>query len=264
MGTSALVAPVKVSDPGDEGLHPVPFGLPDGHIGRLAAVLSLVSQTHGSSLVSPAHATQGRGRRVTRPWSPGNSRRVELVAITKIMYYKACRSKIASTTNLGGNDDHHHHHAAALTRDHKGTVVPAPGVYDIDAKHTSVEFVARHLMITKVRGRFDDVEGTITVADVPEESSVQVTIGAASVRTGEDQRDAHLRSGDFFDVDTHPHWTFTSTAVEQDGDQWKVTGDLTISGVTKPVVLDVEFDGRQHHPVGDDGSRFLGLHRDRP
>jgi polyisoprenoid-binding protein YceI len=131
----------------------------------------------------------------------------------------------------------------SLTRQHQGTNIPAPGVYDIDAKHTSVEFVARHLMISKVRGRFDEVEGTITVAEVPEESSVVVKIGAASVRTGEDQRDAHLRSGDFFDVETHPHWTFTSTSVAQDGDQWKVTGDLTISGVTHPVVLDVEFDG---------------------
>jgi polyisoprenoid-binding protein YceI len=145
---------------------------------------------------------------------------------------------------------------AGLTRDHQGTQVPAPGVYDIDAKHTSVEFVARHLMISKVRGRFDDVEGTITVADVPEESSVQVRIGAASVRTGEDQRDAHLRSEDFFDVDTHPHWTFTSTAVEQDGEQWKVTGDLTISGVSKPVVLDVEFDGANVTPWGTSALGF--------
>jgi polyisoprenoid-binding protein YceI len=138
----------------------------------------------------------------------------------------------------------------SLTRQHKGTNIPAPGVYDIDAKHTSVEFVARHLMISKVRGRFDEVEGTITVAEVPEESSVVVKIGAGSVRTGEDQRDAHLRSGDFFDVETHPHWTFTSTSVAQDGDQWKVTGDLTISGATHPVVLDVEFDGANQTPWG--------------
>jgi len=140
--------------------------------------------------------------------------------------------------------------APTLTREHQGSVIPAPGIYDIDAKHTSVEFVARHLMISKVRGRFDDVEGTIIVAEVPEESSVTVKIGAASVRTGEDQRDAHLRSGDFFDVDTHPHWTFTSTGVEQAGDQWKVKGDLTISGVTRPVVLDVEFDGANSTPWG--------------
>jgi polyisoprenoid-binding protein YceI len=129
-------------------------------------------------------------------------------------------------------------------------VVPVPGVYDIDAKHSSVEFVARHLMISKVRGRFDDVEGTITVAEVPEESSVEVSIGAHSVRTGEDQRDAHLRSGDFFDVETHPRWTFTSTAVQRDGDAWKVTGDLTIRGVSRPVVLDLEFDGANVTPWG--------------
>jgi polyisoprenoid-binding protein YceI len=146
--------------------------------------------------------------------------------------------------------------ATALTREHKGAVVPAPGVYDIDAKHSSVEFVARHLMITKVRGSFDDVEGTITVAEVPEESSVEVRIGAASVRTGEDQRDAHLRSADFFDTDTHPHWTFTSTSVESAGDQWKISGDLTISGVTKPVVLDVEFEGANVTPWGTSAVGF--------
>jgi polyisoprenoid-binding protein YceI len=139
---------------------------------------------------------------------------------------------------------------AGLTRDHNGTQVPAPGIYDIDSKHTSVEFVARHLMISKVRGRFTDVEGTITVGEVPEESSVEVKIGAGSVSTGEEQRDAHLRSGDFFNVEVHPHWTFKSTAVAQDGDDWKVTGDLTISGVTKPVVLDVEFEGANLTPWG--------------
>jgi polyisoprenoid-binding protein YceI len=138
----------------------------------------------------------------------------------------------------------------ALTRDHKGTVIPTPGVYDIDPKHSSVEFVVRHLMISKVRGRFDDVAGTITVAEVPEDSSVEVTIGSGSVRTGEEQRDAHLRSGDFFDSDTHPQWTFASTAVARDGDQWKVTGDLTIRGVSRPVVLDVEFDGANRTPWG--------------
>ena len=138
----------------------------------------------------------------------------------------------------------------ALTRDYKDALVPVPGIYDIDAKHSSVEFVARHLMISKVRGRFDDVSGTITVAEVPEESTVEVSIGADSVRTGEDQRDAHLRSGDFFDIETHPRWTFTSTAVKRDGDNWKVTGDLSIRGVTRPVVLDVEFDGANATPWG--------------
>jgi polyisoprenoid-binding protein YceI len=146
--------------------------------------------------------------------------------------------------------------SATLTREYEGGVVPAPGVYDIDAKHTSVEFVARHLMITKVRGRFDDVSGTITVAEVPEDSSVDVKIGATSVRTGEDQRDSHLRSADFFDTDTHPTWTFRSTAVARHGDQWKVTGDLTIRDVTRPVVLDVEFDGANITPWGTSALGF--------
>jgi len=139
---------------------------------------------------------------------------------------------------------------ATLTREHHGSVLPGPGVYDIDAKHTAVEFVARHLMISRVRGRFEDVAGVITVAEVPEESSVEVTVGAASVSTGETQRDAHLRSGDFFDVETHPQWTFRSTAVAADGDHWKVAGDLTIRGVTHPVTLDVEFDGANVTPWG--------------
>ena len=152
----------------------------------------------------------------------------------------------------------------ALTREHKGSVIPTPGVYDIDAKHSSVEFVARHLMITKVRGRFDDVEGTITVAEVPEESSVTVKIGAASVRTGEDQRDAHLRSGDFFDVDTHPDWTFTSTAVR--------AGRGPVEGHGRPdhQRRDQARGPRcrvrrgQQHALGHHRPRFLGHHRDRP
>lgn len=145
----------------------------------------------------------------------------------------------------------------ALTRQYKGTIVPAAGVYDIDPKHTTAEFVARHLMITKVRGRLDDVSGVIRIAEVPEESSVEVTIGSGSVHTGEEQRDAHLRSGDFFDVENHPTWTFKSTAVELAGDEhWKVTGDLTIRGTTRQVVLDTEFDGANPTPWGPHAIAF--------
>ena len=103
--------------------------------------------------------------------------------------------------------------AGTLTREHDGVVVPAPGLYDIDAKHSSVEFVARHLMIIEGPGPLRRVVGAITVAEVPEESSVEVTIDAASVHTGEEQRDAHLRSADFLDVEHHPRWTFSGTAV---------------------------------------------------
>jgi polyisoprenoid-binding protein YceI len=142
------------------------------------------------------------------------------------------------------------------TREYKGTVVPAPGVYDLDQAHTTVEFVARHLMITKVRGRFAQFSGSINVAEVPEESSVEVTIDAASINTSQDQRDEHLRSADFFDAEKYPTLTFKSTSVQSDGDSWKVTGDLTVRDVTRPVVLDVEFDGANTTPWGTQAIAF--------
>ena len=142
------------------------------------------------------------------------------------------------------------------TREYKGTVVPAPGVYDLDQAHTTVEFVARHLMITKVRGRFASFSGSINVAEVPEESSVEVTIDATSISTSQDQRDEHLRSADFFEAEKYPTLTFKSTSVQADGDAWKVTGDLTVRDVTRPVVLDVEFDGANTTPWGTQAIAF--------
>jgi|HubBroStandDraft_4_1064222.scaffolds.fasta_scaffold699153_1 polyisoprenoid-binding protein YceI len=141
-------------------------------------------------------------------------------------------------------------------REYKGVPVPVPGVYDLDQAHTTVEFIARHLMITKVRGRFSSFTGALTVAEVPEESSVEVTIDAASVETSQEQRDAHLRSADFFEVEKYPTVTFKSTSVRLDGDAWKVTGDLTLHGVTRPVVLDVEFDGANTTPWGTQAIAF--------
>ena len=141
--------------------------------------------------------------------------------------------------------------ADALTREYKGTAVPAAGEYQIDTAHSTVEFVAKHLMVTKVRGRFADFSGTVTIAEVPEESHVEVTMDAASVSTGNPDRDAHLRSPDFFDVETFPTLGFRSTEVAHDGgDSWKVRGDLTLHGVTKPVVLNVEFSGASPTPWG--------------
>jgi polyisoprenoid-binding protein YceI len=144
-----------------------------------------------------------------------------------------------------------------LTRQYQGTHVPHPGTYDIDKAHTTVEFVARHLMITKVRGRFGEFSGTIHVAEVPEESSVEVTIDASSIETAQDQRDEHLRSEDFLHVEQHPALTFKSTKVELVGeDHWKVTGDLSLRGTTRPVVLDVEFEGANVSPWG---TRAIGF-----
>ena len=144
-----------------------------------------------------------------------------------------------------------------LTRSYDGTAIPQAGTYALDPGHTSVEFVARHLMISKVRGQFTDVSGSITVADRPEDSKVEATIATASVNSGEPARDEHLRGADFFDVATYPTITFRSTAVDHvDDEHWKVTGDLTVRDVTRPVVLDVEFEGATATPFGDNRIGF--------
>jgi polyisoprenoid-binding protein YceI len=141
------------------------------------------------------------------------------------------------------------------TRDDR--VIPVAGVYEIDGAHTSVEFVGRHLMITKVRGRFSDVRGRITIGEEPETSHVEVEIGAASLSTGNDDRDSHLKGQDFFDVEHYPTITFTSTAVRPlRGNTWELVGDLTVRGTTRPVSLQVDFDGGGISPMGDERIGF--------
>jgi len=126
------------------------------------------------------------------------------------------------------------------------TAETATSTWQIDPAHTVVEFAAKHMMVSTVKGRFGEVAGTLTVDEAnPERSSVTATIATASVDTGQQMRDDHLRSPDFFDAATYPEMTFRSTKVEHaGGDDWRVAGDLTIRGVTKPVVLDTEFDGQ--------------------
>ncbi len=126
--------------------------------------------------------------------------------------------------------------------------------WQLDTAHTDVSFTAKHMMITKVRGIFKGVTGTIELDESDwAKSSVEVTIPAGSIDTGTEMRDTHLRSADFLDAETHPNLTFRSTGIERKGDRWAITGDLTIRGVTKPVVLDAEhlgivagMDGRRH------------------
>lgn len=133
---------------------------------------------------------------------------------------------------------------AAATRTIQGQELPQAGRWVIDPAHSSVEVVARHMMISKVRGRFAGYSGQIVVGDSPEDSFVEVAIDAASIHTADDKRDAHLRSADFLDTDQYPLITFRSTSVEAGkGRTWRVTGDLTVRGVTRPVTLDVELDG---------------------
>jgi polyisoprenoid-binding protein YceI len=122
--------------------------------------------------------------------------------------------------------------------------LPRTGTYVIDPAHTEVGFVARHLVGTKVRGRFTDVSGTFTVADNPEDSTLDAVVQAASIHTNQPQRDDHLRTNDFLDVPNHPTLTLTSTGLKRvDDTHWVMTGDLTIRGVTKSVDFDLEFLG---------------------
>ncbi len=140
-----------------------------------------------------------------------------------------------------------------------GFDAPAPGTYAIDPSHSTVEFVGRHLMITKVRGRFNQFSGHIDIGERPEDSSVEVSIDTASLDTGDARRDGHLRGEDFFDVERYPTITFRSTGVEAGPDGAKVSGDLTVRDVTRPVVLDVDFDGAQTAPWGEERVAFSAV-----
>jgi polyisoprenoid-binding protein YceI len=131
-----------------------------------------------------------------------------------------------------------------------------PGVWNVDPAHSTVGFVARHLMISKVRGRFRTFSGTIHIADDPLQSSVEATVDLASVDTGDAARDEHLRSADFFSVDPHPTMTFRSTSVRQEGDHYVLAGDLTIRDVTRPVEFELEFDGVSQDPWGNTRAGF--------
>jgi polyisoprenoid-binding protein YceI len=135
--------------------------------------------------------------------------------------------------------------------------IPVAGEYVIDPMHTSVEFVGRHLMITKVRGRFPEVTGTITIDEEPERSHVDVEIKVASLDTGNADRDGHLRSPDFFNADQYPTITFRSSKVEAGtSGTWSVTGDLTVRDVTRPITLEVDFDGANALPTGEERVAF--------
>jgi polyisoprenoid-binding protein YceI len=117
------------------------------------------------------------------------------------------------------------------------------GTWDIDASHSTVGFVVRHMMVSKVRGFFRDFSGEIVTAEDPTQSTVTATIDLGSIDTRQEQRDAHIRSADFFDVDNHPTMTFRSTGVRADGADWIVDGELTLKGNTKPVSLALELNG---------------------
>jgi polyisoprenoid-binding protein YceI len=139
------------------------------------------------------------------------------------------------------------------TRDFNGLTIPTAGSFAIDPTHSSVGFMVRHLMVSKVRGSFTEVAGEIVVGEDPTQSSVTATIQAASITTGVEQRDGHLRTSDFLEVEKYPTLEFKSTGVTAvDGNEFTLAGELTIKDVTKPVELKVEFEGATVSPYGKD------------
>jgi polyisoprenoid-binding protein YceI len=133
-----------------------------------------------------------------------------------------------------------------------------PGIWDIDAVHSEIEFSVRHLMVTKVKGRFREFSGTFVTAENPLDSSVEASVVLSSIDTGNADRDAHLRSVDFFDVENHTTLEYRSTGIRYDDDEgFVVDGELTLRGVTKHVPLNLEVHGfQQTTPFGDSRTGF--------
>jgi polyisoprenoid-binding protein YceI len=131
-----------------------------------------------------------------------------------------------------------------------------PGTWNIDPVHSDVGFVARHLMIAKVRGHFHKFSGVISVAEDPLQSTVEAEVDLSSLTTGDEQRDAHLRSPDFFDIEKYPTMTFKTTSIKPDGDDFILTGDLTLAGKSRPVDFNLTFEGVQQDPWGGTRAGF--------
>ncbi len=136
------------------------------------------------------------------------------------------------------------------------TQLPAVGTWTIDPGHAEVGFIGRHFGLTKVRGRFTGVEGTVTIREPLDMSEVEVVIDMGSVSSGNQTRDDHLRSDDFFDAANHPQATFRSTGVATSGAEAQMTGELTIKGVTRPVTLAAEYVGQATDPWGAERTIF--------
>lgn len=131
------------------------------------------------------------------------------------------------------------------------------GTWQIDPAHSGVEFVVTHLMISKVRGRFSNLSGTVVTDGTAEGSKIDVEIATASISTHDDGRDTHLRSADFFDVEKYPSIFFVSTEIKSlDAERFRVTGDLTIRDVTRSVQMDVTREGSGRDPWGNDRAGF--------
>ncbi|MFE5486006.1 YceI family protein [Streptomyces sp. NPDC056527] len=144
------------------------------------------------------------------------------------------------------------------TESHSTTVLPlAPGDWVFDPLHSSVGFTIRHLGISKVRGRFNELSAGLLVGDTLDASSITATVALASIDTGNADRDAHVRAADLLDVEKRPTMSFRSTRIAGAGEDWTLEGDLTIGDVTRPITFDVEFGGVVDVPM--DGTRHAGF-----
>ncbi|MGH9169989.1 MAG: YceI family protein [Acidimicrobiales bacterium] len=149
----------------------------------------------------------------------------------------------ATTTTTTGQID--------LTTDYQGLTVPTAATFHLDAVHSEIGFGVKHMMVSKVRGRFEKYEGKVEVGNDLLASSIEIAVDMSSIDTRDEARNNHLRSADFFEVAAHPTMTFKSTGMEhKGGDRFAVTGDLTIKGVTKPITLDVTYEGVVADPYG--------------
>jgi polyisoprenoid-binding protein YceI len=140
-----------------------------------------------------------------------------------------------------------------------GRPVPVAGTWKVDHVHSDIRITARHLMVAKVRGTFEDFDAAIVVGEDPVDSTVKIEAKASSVTTGTTDRDNHLRSSDFLDAEQFPLVTFESTSLKPSGENWKLTGDLTIRGVTRPVTFDLVFEGAATDPYGNTKAGFSAV-----
>jgi polyisoprenoid-binding protein YceI len=140
-----------------------------------------------------------------------------------------------------------------------GRPVPVAGTWKVDHIHSDIRITARHLMVAKVRGTFEVFDAEILVGEDPVDSTVKIEAKASSVTTGTTDRDNHLRSSDFLDAEQFPLVTFESTSLKPSGENWKLTGDLTIRGVTRPVTFDLVFEGAATDPYGNTKAGFSAI-----
>jgi polyisoprenoid-binding protein YceI len=131
-----------------------------------------------------------------------------------------------------------------------------PGTWTVDPSHSTIGFVARHLMVSKVRGHFASFSGALTIDSDPFQSKVEATVDIASVTTGDETRDGHLKSADFFDYEKNPNMTLVSTGIEKNGSDYVLHSDLTINGITKAVDFELEFNGVSADPWGGTRAGF--------